>query len=71
MSFDFLVMNQIRRDFNELFRWLHGQRYESTTKLFALAVVKAEKRSGGSHFTSVFGAVKLKLLRELGTDQMH
>lgn len=56
---------------NELSRWIHGQIFESALNLGKLAGNKADKRSEGSPFTSAFGTVRRKPLRELGTEQMR
>lgn len=58
-------------DFGEFFRWVHGQWFEPASKPLELAGDKADKHLEGFRFTSIFGAVEQKLLRELGTEQMH
>lgn len=58
-------------DFNQFFLWVRGQRFESAAKLLKLAGVKTYKHSECWKCTSVFGAVKHKLLRKLETEQMR
>lgn len=44
-------------NFNEFFRWVCVQRFDSTTKLLELAGGKAKQRSKWSHFIFVCGVV--------------
>lgn len=58
-------------DFDKFTGCVHGQRFDSDPKVLELARVKAEKRSEGSLFTDVLGAVKQNLFRELGTERIR
>lgn len=56
--------------FNEFIHWVYGQWFEYATNLLERARDKANQRSKGSHFSSVFGAVAQNPLQELETKQV-
>lgn len=54
-------------DFNKIFCYLHSQKVESASKHSEFAEAETEVRSEEVDFTSIFGAVKQKPIRELMT----